>query len=143
MAAQVSIQALDAAGQNTYVVFGIALSGNYVTGGDPLNFTANNPLPVTQDPLFIGLVAAVESSQLVQLDVWDQSGNAINGANTINVVPIKPAGVGVNPNGGGKIKVAALAAQGTAKDVEHAASAYEAAYTGANLTGFAMFTKLL
>jgi len=140
MPAQVSLQTVDALGAEIYVSFNVALSGNYVVGGDPLNFTSGGVLPATQDPAYIGLLAAVESSQLLQLDVWDQSGNAINGANTINVAAVKAS---TSPATGAKIKVAALAAQGTAKDAEHTASAYEAAYTGAQITGFAIFSKLM
>jgi hypothetical protein len=140
MPAQVSLQTVDALGAEIYVTFNVALSGNYPVGGDPLNFTSGGTLPATQDPAYIGLLAAVESSQLLQLDVWDQSGNAINGANTINVAAVKSS---TSPATGGKIKVAALQSQGTSKDAEHAASAYEAAYTGASITGFAVFSKLL
>lgn len=140
MAAQVSIQTVDALGAQIYCTFNVALSGNYVTGGDPLNFTSGGTLPATQDPAYIGLVAAIESSTLLQLDVWDQSGNAINGANTINVAAVKSS---TSPATGAKIKAAALQAQGTAKDQEHAASSYEASYTGALITGFAVFTKML
>lgn len=138
--AQVSLQTVDALGAEIYVSFNVALSGNYVTGGDPMNFTSGGTLPATQDAAYIGLVAAVESSQLLQLDVWDQSGAQIAGANSINVAAVKS---GTSPATGSKIKVAALQAQGTAKDAEHAANAYEAAYTGASITGFAIFTKLL
>lgn len=140
MPAQVSLQTVDALGAEIYVSFNVALSGNYPTGGDPLNFTSGGTLPATQDAAFVGLLAAVESSQLLQLDVWDQSGAAINGANTINVAAVKSS---ANPATGGKIKVAALQTQGTSKDAEHAASAYEAAYTGASITGFAIFSKLM
>jgi hypothetical protein len=140
MAAQVSLQTVDALGAEIYVTFNVALSGNYPTGGDPLNFTSGGTLPATQDAAYIGLVAAVESSQLLQLDVWDQSGAAINGANTINIAAVKSSS---NPATGGKIKAAAIQAQGTSKDAEHAASGYEPAYTGAQITGFAVFSKLL
>lgn len=140
MPAQVSLQTVDALGAEIYVSFNVVLSGNYPTGGDPLNFTSGAPLPATQDPAYIGLVAAVESSTGLQCDAWSQSGGSINGANSTNYCINK---VSTNPNGGFKLKCAALVAQGTAKDAEHAAGAYEAAYTGDNITGFAIFTKML
>lgn len=137
MPAQVSLQTIDALGAEIYVSFNVTLSGNYPTGGDPLNFSAGGTLPATQDPSFIGLLAAVESSQLLQFDVWDQSGAAINGANSINVAAVRAS---ANPATGAKIKCGALAASPT---TEHAAAAYESQYTGASITGFAIFTKLL
>lgn len=137
MSAQVSLQSVDALGAEIYVSFNVALSGNYVTGGDPLNFTSGGTLPATQDPGYIGLVAAIESSQLLQLDVWDQSGAAINAGNSIAVAAVKSS---VNPQTGAKIKASGPAANPT---TEHAAAPYESQFTGASITGFAIFTKLL
>jgi len=141
MAAQVSIQAVDAAGQNIYVVFKVTLSGNYPTGGDPLNFTSGGTLPVTQDAAFVGLVAAVESSGLIQVFVESQNRGFINGGNTVNYSPVVTLGANnlINPQNGVKLVCGVLNTYGT----EHSAGAYEAAYTGDIITGYALFTKLL
>jgi len=143
MAAQVQIQSVDAAGQNIYVVFKVVLSGNYVAGGDPLNFTGGGTLPATQDPAFIGLVAAIESSSLLQISVESQGGAQIAGASTTNYSSlVSPSGspTTINPQTGVKLKVQAL---GNNFSVEHAAAAYEAAYLNDIITGFAVFNKLL
>ena len=131
MAAQVSIQTVDALGAQIYCTFNVACSGNYPTGGDPLNFTAGGTLPVTQDPAYIGLVAAVESSQLLQLDVWTQGGNLAR-----DYVANK---VSTNPATGGKLKM------NTAKGstTELAAGAYPGDVTADLITGYAVFTKML
>jgi hypothetical protein len=137
MAAQVSIQTVDALGAEIYVSFNVALSGSYVTGGEPLNFTGSGTLPVTQDASYVGLVAAVESSNLLQVDCWSQGGNL-----SFQYVPIvTKAGSPsiISPQTGVKLKVSASASFGT----EHAASAYEAGITGDSVTGFAIFTKMI
>ena len=131
MAAQVTLQTIDALGAEIYVSFNIACSGNYPTGGDPLNFTSGGTLPATQDPAYIGMVAAVESSQLLQLDVWTQGGNLAR-----DYVANK---VSTSPATGAKIKM------NTAKGstTELAAGAYPGDVTADSITGFAIFTKML
>src|SRR5208282_2029873 len=90
----VSITSINTAGQNIMVTFNLKASGSYVTavGGDVINFAT-----ATQDPAFLGLVAAVISSQLLQLDVWSQGGNLLN-----QYIANK---TGVNPATGGKVIV--------------------------------------
>jgi hypothetical protein len=131
MAAVVSIQTVDALGAEIYVSFNVNLSGSYVAGGDILNFTSGGTNPAIQDPAYIGLIAAIESSQLLQLDVWSQGGNLIN-----QIVANK---VSSNPATGGKIKIGAASGFGT----EFSAGAYSAGLLADSLTGFAIFTKML
>lgn len=146
MAAQVNITAVDAAGQFIIVCFNVVLTGAYPTNGDPLNFTGSGTLPVAADPGYVGPLPAVESSNLLQVDVWSQGRGSINGANSTNYDPsVTKSGTPatINPQTGVKLVVAALQAQGTAKDAEHTASNYEAAYLNDIITGQAVFTKLL
>jgi hypothetical protein len=131
MAAQVSIQTVDALGAEIYVSFNVALSGNYPAGGDVLNFTSGGVLPATQDPAYIGLVAAVESSQLLQMDVWSQGGNLAR--------DYTASKVSVNPATGAKIKMNSVRGAST----ELTAGAYPADVTADTVTGFAIFTKML
>jgi hypothetical protein len=143
MAAQVQIQSVQAAGQNIIVTFTVVLSGNYPTGGDSLNFTSSGTLPAIQDPAFVGMVAAIESSNLLQADVWSQGGQQIAGASSVSYDVVRTTSgspPSCNPATGLKLKVGAVGANPT---TEHAASAYEAAYTGDAVTGMAVFTKLL
>lgn len=126
---QVSIQTVDALGAEIYVSFNVITSGSYVNGagGDVLNFTSGGTTPAVQDPAYIGLVAAIESSTLLQLDVWSQAGNLAN-QYAANKVSSSPAT-------GGKYKIGAANTFGT----ELASGAYPAD----QITGFAIFTKLL
>ena len=137
MAAQVQIQSVDAAGQNIYVVFTVKLSGSYPTGGDPLNFNGSGTLPVTQDPTFIGLVAAIESSSLLQISVESQGG--LLSYQYAAIVSSSGSPATINPQTGVKLKIGALNTFGT----ELSAGAYAAALTGDVITGVAVFTKLL
>lgn len=53
--------------------FNLVQSGTYVTGvgGDTVDFTT-----ATQDPSFVGTVAAIEAlGAPISLDIWDVSGN--------------------------------------------------------------------
>lgn len=143
MAAQVQITNVDASTQSIYVTFNVVLSGSCPSGGDPLNFTGGGTLPAIADPQFVGLLPAVESSSLLQIDVWSQGGASINGANSVNYSPVvTKSGTPstINPATGVKLKVAALGASPT---TEHSATSYESQYTGDSITGMAVFTKLL
>jgi hypothetical protein len=140
MAAQVQIQSIDAAGQNIYVVFKVVLSGSYPTGGEPLNFTGSGTLPVIQDPTFIGLVAAIESSSLLQISVESQGGNLSFQYAAIITAAGTPATI--NPQTGVKLKISVDGTFGT----EHSAAAYSGDTHRADqdtITGFAVFNKLL
>lgn len=136
MSAQVQIQNIDGQSGSLKVTGIIVLSGNYATGGDVLNFAA-----ATQDPTFIGLVPAIESQSLLNLDVYSMNGSSIGGANSTAYSPVltrtgTPSVV--NPSTGAKLKCAALNAS---PSTEHAAAVYESQYTG-DLIGFtAVFTK--
>jgi hypothetical protein len=142
MAAQVQFTNVDATGDAIYATFNVVLSGSYIVGGDPLNFTGNGTLPATADPAFVGLLAQVMSSNLINVDVWSQGGAAISAANQTGYTSActKTSNV-INPQTGVKLKVAALASPSTS--TEHAAGAYEAGYTGDLITGMAVFTKML
>ncbi|HEX3156798.1 MAG TPA: hypothetical protein VHV32_19370 [Candidatus Angelobacter sp.] len=136
MAAQVQITNVDASTQSIYVTFNVVLSGSYPTGGDLLNFAT-----ATADPQFVGLLAAVESSSLINIDVWSMGGGTIGASNLVSYDPVvtksgTPATI--NPASGIKLKVSALSAT-----TEHAAGAYESQYTGDIITGMAVFTKLI
>lgn len=140
MSAQVQINNINAIGGAITISGFIVLSGTYPTGGDPLNFSGNGTLPVTADPSFVGMVAAVESSALLNLDVWSMGGSSIAASATgYNVVCTKTGTPSlINPQTGVKLKVAALGAS-----TEHAASSYEAGYTGDIVAFQATFTKML
>lgn len=142
MAAQVQIQSIQANAAMIYVTFAVVLSGNYPTGGDPLNFTSGGVLPAIQDPAYIGMAAAIESSNLLNIDVWSQGGAGVSGANTVAYNPVRTTSgspATCNPATGVKLKCGVLNTYGT----EHAAAGYEAAYTGDQITGMAVFQKLL
>lgn len=129
MASQVSIQTVDALGAEIYVSFNVVQTGSYTTavGGDVLNFTSGGTNPAVQDPAYIGLVAAIESSQLLQLDVWSQGGNLAN-----QYVANK---VSTSPATGGKYKIGASGTFGSELGT--------GSYPSDTLTGFAIFTKNL
>jgi hypothetical protein len=138
MAAQVQINNVEASGQAIYVSGFIVLTGNYPTGGDPLNFTT-----ATADPTFVGLLPAIESSGVLNVDVWSMGGSTINGSNSTNYDTIcTKAGSPpiISPSTGVKLLVAALAAS---PSTQHSAAAYESQYLN-DITAFmAVFTKNL
>lgn len=136
MPAQIQITNVDAGSQSIYVTFNIVLTGNYPTGGDPLDFTA-----AIQDPQFQGLLPAVEGSSCLNIDVWGMGGGAIAASNQTNydaVVTKTGTPAVISPKTGIKLKVAGLGVF-----TEHAAGAYESQYLTDLLTGMAVFTKLL
>ena len=143
MAAQIQINNVEASGQAIYVCGFIVLSGNYPTGGDPLNFTGRATLPAIADPSFVGLLAAVESSGLLNVDVWSVAASGLNGANSTGyTTATTKAGSPaiISPATGVKLQVAALSATPT---TQHAAAGYESQYTGDTIAFMAVFTKLL
>ena len=138
MPAQVQINNVEASGQAIYVSGFIVLSGNYPTGGDPLNFAT-----AVQDPSFIGLLAGIESAAVLNVDVWSMGGSGLNGANSTNyqIVATKTGSPAmINPATGVKLKVAALSAT---PSTEHSAGAYESQYTSDTIAFMAVFTKNL
>ena len=142
MSAQVQFTNVDATGATIYATFNVILTGSYVTGGDPLNFTGGGTLPATADPAFVGLLAGIISSNLINVDVWSMGGNSVSAANqTIYTAACTKVSNVITPATGVKRKVAALASPST--QAEHAASSYEAGYTGDVITGMAVFTKHL
>lgn len=73
MALQVQITYVTPNAGPIRVGFNLVKSGTYVTavGGDSIDFTT-----ATQDPLFIGAAASIESlGAPISLDIWDASGN--------------------------------------------------------------------
>jgi hypothetical protein len=142
MPAQVQITTIDATGDAIYATFNVVLTGAYPVGGDPLNFTGSGTLPVIADPAFVGLIAAIIGSNLLNVDVWSQGGNSLSAANqtAYSTACTKTNNV-INPATGVKLKVTTLASPST--PAEHAAGAYEAAYLGDLVTGMAVFTKHL
>lgn len=135
MSAQVQINNVNP-GQGAITVTGfIALTGNYPTGGEVLNFAT-----AIQDPSFIGLLAAIESSALLNIDVWSMGGTSVAASATeYNPVCTRTGTPAmINPASGVKLKVAALGGS-----TEHAASAYEASILGDLIAFQATFTKLL
>jgi len=136
MAAQVQINNVDATGACVAVTGFIVLSGNYPTGGDPLNFAA-----AVADPSFVGMLAGIASSALLNLDVWSMGGSQIGPNYTdYDTVCVKAGSPAIiSPATGAKLKVAVLATPAT----EHAAAAYESQYTGDIIAFMAVFTKNL
>lgn len=129
MPSVVSITGIDTLGALLWVIFNVTTSGNYTTavGGDVLNFTSSGANPVVQDPAYIGMLAAVESSQLLQLDVWSQGGNLIN--------QYVPNVVSTSPASGGKYKIGANSSFGTELGT--------GAYPADKIAGCAVFTRML
>jgi hypothetical protein len=138
MAAQVKIANVQSVSQGILVTGFIVLSGNYPTGGDPLNFAT-----ALQDPTFIGLLPAVESASALNADAWSMNGSGINGSSSTNygIVSVSTGTPAmINPATGIKLKCAALSAT---PSTEHSAGAYEAQYTGDIIAFQALFTKML
>jgi len=134
-AAVLQINNIDAQGQSIYVTGFIVLSGNYPTGGDPLNFAT-----AIADPSFIGLLPAVESLAGLQCDAWSMNGAQINAGNSVgyDIMATKTNNF-INPATGFKLKCAAL---GSSPTTEHSAGAYESQYTGDTIAFMAVFAKL-
>ena len=138
MPAAIAINSVDATGATLNVTGFITLSGNYPTGGDPLNFAL-----ATADPSYVGMLAAVESSTLLNIDVWSMTGSAIHAGNSTGYNPVcTKAGTPsiISPSTGVKLKCAAL---GSSPTTEHSAAAYESQYTGDTIAFMAVFTKNL
>jgi len=75
MALAMSISYIKGDGPMIRVGFNLTPSGNYVVGGDIIDFTT-----ATQDPAFVGDVAAVEAlGAPISLDVWDAGGGIATG----------------------------------------------------------------
>jgi hypothetical protein len=136
MAALIQINSVDGSGGCIYVTGFIVLSGSYTTNGDPLNFAL-----ATADPTYVGPLPAVESSGLLNMDVWSMAGSQIGANYTDYDVNCTKAGTPpiISPSTGAKLKCAALATPGT----EHSAGAYESQYTGDTIAFMAVFTKNL
>lgn len=143
MPAQIQINNVEASGQAIYVSGFIVLTGNYPTGGDPLNFTAGGTLPVIADPSFVGLLPAIESSNLLNIDVWSINASALAGSNSTNyqcVATKSGSPATINPQTGVKLQVAALSAT---PSTQHSAGAYESQYLNDIICFMAVFTKNL
>lgn len=134
MAAQIQINSVDATGQNVVVTGFIVLTGNYPTNGDPLNFAL-----AIADPTYVGMLPAVESSGLLNIDAWSMAGSQIGANFTDYDVSCTKAGSPpiISPVTGAKLKCAALATPGT----EHSAGAYESQYLNDLIAFMAVFTK--
>jgi|SRR5579859_194229 len=75
MSLAVAISYVKSDGQLIRVGFNLTPSGNYVPGGDTVNLAT-----ASQDPSFIGSVAAVESlGAPISLDIWDAGGGIQSG----------------------------------------------------------------
>jgi hypothetical protein len=103
------------------VGFNIAATGSYVTGGDTVNFST-----ASQDPLFQGMVAAIESlSAPIDLDIWDAGGD---------VTYILAAVIGATA-ATCKLKIASSLGS-------EISGAYPVGITGGKIIGEAVFNKL-
>ncbi len=123
MATSVSITKVIADGQDGIVFFNLPLSGNYVAGGDTVNFET-----AVQDPAFQGNVAEIPASLApISLDIWDVSGNIVN--QIVAVLGTTQANC--------KVKFGAASTFGT----EFAAGAYSAGLLASKLEGMAVFHK--
>lgn len=123
MATSVSITKVVADGQNCIVFFNLPLVGNYVAGGDIVDFTK-----AVQDAAFQGMDPGIPSSLApVSLDIWDASGNVVN-----QITPVLGAS-----QSNCKVKIGAASTFGT----EFAAGAYSAGLLASKLEGQAVFHK--
>ena len=125
MAIQVSIQNINAF-DNIITVSGLLLvTGNYVAGGDTIDFTK-----AVADPGFTGLTPVIPSSGPPQdLDVWSVGGNLVNQYCAV-------IGSGQNNS---KMKVSAASTFGT----EFTAGAYSAAILADTIAFQANFKKFI
>ena len=122
MALAMSITSVQAAGQQLRVTFKLAASGNYSTGGDTVNFAT-----ATQDPLFQGMIAAIEAlGAPLYMSVQSNSGNIAN-------LYFPVLGTGPTNN---KLKII------SAYNTELSAGPYPGGVTGDTIVGEAIFAKL-
>lgn len=120
MSLQVQIVRVTPDKNQVRVAFNVIPSGNYVAGGDTLDFTK-----AIADPTFFGAAPFIPSAQgPVSLDVWDEGGNLANG-----VFPV----LGTTQSNN-KVKFT------TAFNTELGAGAYPGSITGSKLAGEAIFT---
>ena len=123
MAISVSIQNVDSLDNMVQVTGRLILTGNYVTGGDTVDFTK-----AVQDALFTGLQPNIPSSlPPFNFDAWSQGGNLVNSFSTI---------IGTAQNNC-KLKISAASTFGT----EFSAGAYSAALLADNVAFMALFAK--
>jgi hypothetical protein len=116
---QVQIVRVSVVGNQVRVGFNVVPSGNYVAGGDTLDFTK-----AVAASTFFGNVPTILSDQgPLNFDVWDVGGNLANG-----VFPV----IGAAQNNC-KVKFS------SAFNTELAAGAYPASITGSTLQGEATF----
>lgn len=129
MAIAINIENIEASGNgDVYVEGELVPSGNYVAGGDTVDFTGVNST-ISKGANFTGLADLIPSTVLKQFDAWSEGGLL-----TYQYVPVRGAG-GL---GAAKLKVGALSTFGT----ELTAGAYPAAVTGDTIAFFAVFKKL-
>jgi hypothetical protein len=125
MAIAMAIQYISAQGSQLRVGFTLTPSGNYPTGGDTVDFTT-----ATQDPEFVGPVAAVEAfGPPLSLDIWSDAGNT-----ALGYFPIEGT-----TNKNCKVKIV------TAFNTEASAGAYSSVAASAltdSIVGEATFNKL-
>jgi hypothetical protein len=115
-------------GTQVRVGFKLAFSGSYPSGGDTINFAT-----ATQDPSFVGNVAAVEAlGAPISIDAWSQSGNI-----AIAYYPI----VGTSPATGNKVKLVVTSSMGTEATAGTYASISSTIATD-NVVGEATFNAL-
>lgn len=115
-------------GTQVRVGFKLAFSGSYPSGGDTINFAT-----ATQDPSFVGNVAAVEAlGAPISIDMWSQSGNI-----AMVYYPI----VGTSPATGNKVKLVVTSSMGTEATAGTYASISSTIATD-NVVGEATFNAL-
>ncbi len=127
MAVKVSVQNVLAirGGQGAFLVSGVlVLTGNYVSGGDAVDFTA-----AVADPALVGGAGPfIDSSLAVEnFDVWSQGGNIANTYFPVIGTTQKNCKLKISSSFGGEL----------------AASGYPAAILGDNIAFMAIFSNLL
>lgn len=127
MPLQVQVTAVQTMGDHLRVSFNLIPSGNYVVGGDTVDFTKATVDPAATSGK-VGAAVPIQSDQgPVEFDVWDASGNLANA-----VFPV----IGAAQNNC-KLKFT------TAFNTELTAIAYSAAILASKLQGEAIFPKFV
>jgi hypothetical protein len=123
MSLKISVTSMNTAGQQVRILFNVIPTGNYVTGGDTLDFSQ-----MVQDPAFQGIFGNIPSSQPAQqIDVWGQNGDLGN-----HYYPVVGS---LQTNN--KLKI------DSAFNTELSAAAYPAPVLADKIVGEAIFAKLL
>ena len=127
MAIAVQVTQMEASGQQIYLTFNLVASGNYVTGGDTIDFTKLVAASSNLNAQWAGVVAA--SLPPINFTVWTAGGN------------LSRDYVGIQGTAMNNSKIKMNTTKGSTTEL--AAGAYPADVTADTIQGSATFNKLL